>query len=64
MSINHSNVYYAHAAANLNSEYSKYAKVECVHYLCTIALQTALDVCEGSIGYIHMHVGLIHLISG
>ena len=31
-------VHYAHAAANLNSGYSKYAKVAHVHYFCTIAL--------------------------
>ena len=29
-------VHYAHAAANLNSGYSKYAKVVRVHYFCTI----------------------------
>ena len=33
-------VHYAHAAANLNSGYSKYAKVARVHYFCTIALRT------------------------
>ena len=33
-------VHYAHAAANLNSGYSKYAKVACMHYFCTIALRT------------------------
>ena len=29
-------VYYTHAAANLNSGYSKYAKVARVHYFCTL----------------------------
>ena len=33
-------VHYAHVAANLNSGYSKYAKVVRVHYFCTIALRT------------------------
>ena len=33
-------VYFVHAAANLNSGYTKYAKVAHVHYFCTIALQT------------------------
>ena len=37
-------VYYAHAAANLNSEYLKYAKVARVHYFCTIALRTSRAV--------------------
>ena len=32
-------VYYAHAAANLNSGYTKYAKVARVHYFCIIALR-------------------------
>ena len=31
----------AHAAANLISGYSKYAKVARVHYFCTIALRTS-----------------------
>ena len=34
-------VHYAHAAANLNSGYSKYVKVARVHYFCTIALRTS-----------------------
>ena len=33
-------VYYAHAAANLDWRYSKYVKVACMHYFCTIALRT------------------------
>ena len=37
-------VYYAHAAANLNSGYSKYAKVARMHYFCTIALRTSRAV--------------------
>ena len=37
-------VHYAHTAANLNSGYSKYAKVAHVHYFCTIALQTSRAV--------------------
>ena len=37
-------VHYAHAAANLNSGYSKYAKVARGHYFCTIALQTSRAV--------------------
>ena len=37
-------VYYAHAAANLNLGYLKYAKVACVHYFCTIALRTSRAV--------------------
>ena len=37
-------VHYAHAAANLNSGYSKYAKVGRVHYFCTIALRTSRAV--------------------
>ena len=32
-------VQYAHAVANLNSGYPKYAKVTRVHYFCTIALR-------------------------
>ena len=37
-------VHYAHATANLNSGYSKYAKVARVHYFCTIALRTSRAV--------------------
>ena len=37
-------VHYAHAVANLNSGYSKYAKVSHVHYFCTIALRTTRAV--------------------
>ena len=37
-------VHYAHAAANLISGYSKYAKVVRVHYFCTIALRTSRAV--------------------
>ena len=37
-------VHYAHAAANLNSGYSKYAKVVRVHYFCTIALRASRAV--------------------
>ena len=37
-------VHYAHAAANLNSGYSKYAKVARAHYFCTIALRTSRAV--------------------
>ena len=37
-------VHYAHAAANLNSGYSKYAKAARVHYFCTIALRTSRAV--------------------
>ena len=37
-------VHYAHAAANLNSGYSKYAIVARVHYFCTIALWTSRAV--------------------
>ena len=37
-------VHYAHAAANLNSGNSKYAKVARVHYFCTIALRTSRAV--------------------
>ena len=37
-------VHYAHAAANLNSGYSKYEKVARVHYFCTIALRTSCTV--------------------
>ena len=37
-------VQYGHAAANLNSGYSKYAKVARVHYFCTIALRTSRAV--------------------
>ena len=37
-------VHYAHAAANLNSGYSKYAKAARVHYFCTIALRTSREV--------------------
>ena len=37
-------VHYAHAAANLNSGYSKYAKVARVHYFCTIALRISRAV--------------------
>ena len=37
-------VHYTHAAANLNSGYSKYAKAARVHYFCTIALRTSHGV--------------------
>ena len=37
-------ILYAHAVANLNSGYSKYAKVARVHYFCTIALRTSRAV--------------------
>ena len=37
-------LHYAHAAANLNSGHSKYAKVARVHYFCTIALRTSRAV--------------------
>ena len=37
-------VHNAHAAANLNSGYSKYAKVARVLYFCTIGLRTSLAV--------------------
>ena len=37
-------VHYTHAAANLNSGYSKYAKVARVNYFCTIALGTCRAV--------------------
>ena len=33
-------IHHAHAEANLNWWYSKYAKVACVYYFCTIALRT------------------------
>ena len=35
-------IHSAYVAANLNSGYSKYAKVARVHYFCTIALRTPL----------------------
>ena len=41
-------VHYAHAAANLNSGYPKYAKVARVHYFCTIALRTSRAVLTGN----------------
>ena len=44
MSIHTLRVHYVHAAANLNSGYSKYAKVARVHYFCTIALRTSRAV--------------------
>ena len=37
-------VHYAHTAANLNSGYSRYAKVARVHYFCTIALRISREV--------------------
>ena len=37
-------VHYRHAAANLNSGYSKYAKVAHMHYFYTIALRTSRAV--------------------
>ena len=37
-------VHNKHAAANLNSGYSKYAKVARVHYFCTIAVRTSRAV--------------------
>ena len=40
----HSSYTNAHAAAKLNSGYSKYAKVARVHYYCTIALWTPCAV--------------------
>ena len=42
-------VHYAHAAANLNSGYSKYAKVARVHYFCTIALRTSSRSADASV---------------
>ena len=53
-------VYNAHAAANLNSGYSKYAKVARVHYFCTIALGTPSRARECRVVCIHARVGLIH----
>ena len=44
ISIHTLRVHYAHAAANLNSGYSKYAKVARVHYFCTIALRISRAV--------------------
>ena len=44
MQIHTLRVHYARAAANLNSEYSKYAKEARVHYFCTIALVFCLFV--------------------
>ena len=32
-------IHYVHASANLNWQYSKYAKVAHMHYFCTIVLQ-------------------------
>ena len=37
-------VHHVHAATNLNSGYSKYAKVARMHYFCTIALRTSRAV--------------------
>ena len=42
-------VHYAHAAANLNSGYSKYAKVARVHYFCTIALRNISRSADASV---------------
>ena len=44
MAIHTLRVHYAHVAANLNTGYSKYAKVARVHYFCTIALRTSRAV--------------------
>ena len=44
LSIHTLRIHYAHAAANLNSGYSKYAKVARVHYFCTIALRTSPNI--------------------
>ena len=60
-------VHYAHAAANLNSGYSKYAKVARVHYFCTIALRTSRAVLtqrERRVGLIYASVGLIYFLNG
>ena len=43
-------IHYAHAAANLNSGYTKYAKVARVHYFCTIALATLYARVSGAYG--------------
>ena len=60
-------VHYAHAAANLNSGYSKYVKVARVHYFCTIALRTSRAVLterERRVGLIYVSIGLIHFLKG
>ena len=60
-------VHYAHAAANLNLGYSKYAKVARVHYFCTIALRTSravLTLREHRVGLIYASVGLIYFLNG
>ena len=59
-------VHYAHAVPNLNSGYSKYAKVARVHYFCTIALRTSRAVLtrERRVGLIYASVGLIYFLNG
>ena len=52
----------AHAAANLNSGKSKYAKVARMHYFCTVALQTHYASVSVAKGCIHARVELIHLL--
>ena len=60
-------IHYAHAAANLNSGYSKYVKAARVHYFCTIAPRTSRAVLserERRVGLIYASVWLIHFLNG
>ena len=60
-------IHYAHATANLTSGYSKYAKVACVHYVCTISLRTSHAELTGawaSRSVIYVSVGLIYFLNG
>ena len=46
-------IHYAHAEANLNSGYSKYAKVARKHYFSIIVLRTPLRAHERSVGCVN-----------
>ena len=60
-------VHYAHAAANLNSGYSKYAKVGRMHYFCTITLRTSPVLMRAWASHrvdLYVSVGLIYFLNG
>ena len=60
-------VHYAHAVANLNSGYSKYAKVAHVHFFVQLHSEH-LAQCwrerERRIGLIYASIGLIYFLNG
>ena len=55
-------IHSTHAAANLDSRYSKYTKVARVHHFCTIALRNISRSADASVGLIYGRVGLIYFL--